>query len=199
MSFVLLHADRLRSVATDDPLVPAAEAERVRDAAGLLVAAGRLREVAEHDIAAARDAARAAAAEQGLAQGLAEAKAHTTEALARLGAQAAEREQARSRDVARLAVEVVRRIAGELPDGALVAGLAERAAAGLTADQPATVRVAPAAADAVRARLADRPGLMVEGDATLEADDCVLETALGRTHAGLETQLSAVERAWTAR
>jgi type III secretion protein L len=91
---------------------------------------------------------------------------------------------------------VVRRIAGELDDGVMVAGLAERAAAQLAPDSMAVVRVAPAAIEVVRARLNGRVGLSVEADPLLGDQDCVIETALGRTHAGLDTQLTQIERMW---
>ena len=198
MSFVLLHADRLRSVAANDPLVPARDVDTVRDAASLLVEAGRLRDSAEQDIAAAREVAHAAGLEEGGAEVRAAADEAMTEALARIEAAAAEREAKRQGDVARLALEVVRRMAGDLGDAALVAGLAERAAASVTADTGAIVRVAPGVADAVRERLCARAELTVEGDPSLSAHDLVLETPLGRTHAGLETQLAAIERAWGA-
>jgi flagellar biosynthesis/type III secretory pathway protein FliH len=198
MSFVLLHADRLRSVAASDALVRARDVDSVRDAAALLVEAGRLRDSAEQDIAAAREAAHEAGREEGRALGRAAAAEAMTEALARIEAAAAEREAKRQGDVARLALEVVRRMAGDLGDAALVAGLAERAAASVTAEAGAIVRVAPGVADAVRDRLRARAELTVEGDAALSPHDLVLETPLGRTHAGLETQLAAIERAWAA-
>lgn len=196
MTFVLLHADRLRSIAVDDPLVSANEVDTVRDAAALLVEAGRLRDSAEQDIAAARSAACQAGLDEGREAGRGDAEARLTEALARLEAAGVEREAKARGDVARLAIEVLRRMAGEFDAPALVAGLAERAAASVAADAGAVVRVAPGIANAVRERLATRSGLTVEDDATLGEHDCVLETPLGRTHAGLETQLAAIERAW---
>ena len=198
MSFVLLHADRLRSVVAADALVPASEVETVRHAAELLAEACRLRDAAVEEVAQARAAAHAEGLAAGQAQGRAEADAQVAAALVELQARAVEQEVRRRGDIARLAIEVVRRVAGEVGEASFVAGLAERAAAALAPDQPAVVRVAPGVADAVRARLSSHPAVTVEADPAVTQVDCVLETTLGRTHAGLETQLGAIERAWAA-
>ena len=196
MSFIVLHADRAHTLVADDALVPARDVATMQDAAALLVEARRLRERFADDV----ERARIGAVEQGLAQGREQARAEAetamTEALARIEAAAAERAGAQRHGVARLAIEVVRRIAGELPSGELVAALAERTAATLSHERGVTVRVAPSLGEAVRLRLASRPELTVEPDPALADTDCVLETPLGRTRAGLDTQLAAIERAW---
>ncbi|KRC81379.1 FliH/SctL family protein [Sphingomonas sp. Root241] len=192
MSFLVLHADRLATALTDDPLVPAADVGRVQDALALLAEAGDLRQDAEEAIDVARAAAHAEGFAAGREEGLAAGEIERQAELVRL----AMRDSERQKDIARLALEVVRRIAGELDDGVMVAGLAERAAAQLVPDSGAVVRVAPAAAEVVRARLNGRAGLSVEADPLLGDQDCVIETALGRTHAGLDTQLAQIERMW---
>ena len=110
----------------------------------------------------------------------------------------ARREERRRRqeEITTLALEVVRRLVGELGDERIVAGLAERAAAELAPDTVATVRVPSAHGEAVKSRLKGRAGLTVEPDPTLSGMDCVVETALGRHYAGLETQLAQIEAAW---
>ncbi len=196
MSFLVLHADRLATALTDDPLVPAANVGRVQDALALLADAGDLRQGAEDAIDAARAAAHAEGFAAGREQGLAAAESERQAELFRIALRDSELQRERQKDIARLALEVVRRIAGELDDGVMVAGLAERAAAQLAPDSGAVVRVAPAAAEVVRARLNGRAGLSVEADPLLGDQDCVIETALGRTHAGLDTQLAQIERMW---
>jgi flagellar biosynthesis/type III secretory pathway protein FliH len=196
MTFLVLHADRLATALADDPLVPAADVGRVQDALALLAEAGDLRRGAEAATDAAREAARVEGFAAGRAEGLAAAEAERQAELFRIALRDSELQRERQKDIARLALEVVRRIAGELDAGAMVAGLAERAAAQLTPDSVAMVRVAPAAVAAVRARLDGRVGLSVEADPSLEGQDCVIETALGRTHAGLDTQLAQIERMW---
>lgn len=197
MSFLVLHADRLATAMADDPLVPAAQVGQVQDALTLLAAAGDLRREAETTIQAAREAARAEGYAIGHEEGLAAAETERQAELFRIALRDSELQRERQKDIARLALEVVRRIAGELDQGAMVAGLAERAAAQLAPDSVAIVRVAPEAVEAVRARLEGRAGLNVEADAQLDAKDCVIETALGRTHAGLDTQLAQIERMWS--
>lgn len=196
MTFLVLHADRLATALADDPLVPAADVGRVQDALALLAEAGDLRRGAEAATDAAREAARVEGFAAGRAEGLAAAEAERQAELFRIALRDSELQRERQKDIARLALEVVRRIAGELDAGTMVAGLAERAAAQLAPDSVAVVRVAPVAVEAVRTRLDGRAGLSVEADPSLEGQDCVIETALGRTHAGLDTQLAQIERMW---
>jgi type III secretion protein L len=196
MTFLVLHADRLATALTDDPLVPARDVGRVQDALALFAEAGSLRGGAEEAIEAARAKAQAEGFAAGREEGLAAAEAERQAELFRIAMRDSELQRERQKDIARLALEVVRRIAGELDDGAMVAGLAERAAAQLAPDSVAVVRVAPDSVDMVRAQLNGRTGLSVEADPSLDAQDCVIETALGRTHAGLDTQLAQIERMW---
>ncbi|TGX52241.1 hypothetical protein E5A73_15685 [Sphingomonas gei] len=196
MSYLVLHADRLATALADDPLVPAADVSRVQDALALLAEAGALRRGAAETTDAAREVARAEGYAEGRAEGLAAAESERQAELFRIALRDGELQRARQKDIARLALEVVRRIAGELDDQTMVAAIAERAAAQLAPDSAAIVRVAPPALDAVRARLDGRAGISVETDPLLEGQDCVIETALGRTHAGLDTQLAQIERIW---
>ncbi|MDV3457211.1 FliH/SctL family protein [Sphingomonas sp. HF-S4] len=195
MTFLVLHADRLATALTDDPLVPARDVGRVQDALALFAEAGSLRGGAEEAIEAARAKAQAEGFEAGREAGLAAAETERQAELFRIAMRDSELQRERQKDIARLALEVVRRIAGDL-EGTMVAGLAERAAAQLAPDSVAVVRVAPGAVDMVRAQLGGRTGLSVEADPSLGAQDCVIETALGRTHAGLDTQLAQIERMW---
>lgn len=196
MSFVLLHADRLATTLVDEPLVAKADVAAVHSVASLLAEAGRLHEAARMDLEAERAAARQTGFDQGRRDGHAAGEAEKRDELVRLAAQDAEERRRRQREIAALALEVVRRVAGRLGDETVVASLAEQAAAEIAPDTAATVRVAPAALEATRARLANRAGLVVDADPGLAPTDCVIETALGKTVAGLETQLSHIESAW---
>lgn len=195
MTFLVLHADRLATALTDDPLVPARDVGRVQDALALFAEAGSLRGGAEEAIEAARAKAQAEGFEAGREAGLAAAEAERQAELFRIAMRDSELQRERQKDIARLALEVVRRIAGDL-ESTMVAGLAERAAAQLAPDSVAVVRVAPDAVEMVRAQIGGRQGLSVEADPSLDPQDCVIETALGRTHAGLDTQLAQIERMW---
>lgn len=189
MNYLLLHADRLTTLLADDPIVPARDVGQLTDALTLLGAAGQL-------CAEEAERGRAEGHAQGLAEGRAEAEAEARAQLFRLAVRdAAERRKLRG-DVAALAIEVVRRIAGELGPEEIVAALAERAATSLLPETAATVRVAPGNVTEVTARLAHLPAIRVSADPGFGAEDCVVETALGRVHAGLETQLAAIAHAW---
>lgn len=196
MSFIVLHADRFATALADDPIIPAADLRLLNGAVALLNEANQV----HSDIGQRADAARREAHEAGYAdghrEGLEAGAGDIRSELFRLAMRDGEERRARRAEIATLALEVVRRIAGEVGDAAFVAGLADRATAALVPDTVATVRVAPAQVAQVTARLAARTGIVVEGDATLAADDCVVETALGHTHAGLETQLAQIETAW---
>ena len=198
MSFVVVHADRRQTVLADDPVVPAARVGDVREAATLLAEARAMREATEADTAAARTAAFDAGHAEGLAQGRADAAKAADAAMLQLTAEAQAAETRRQGEVARLAIEVIRRIAGDLGQADVVAALAERATAGIGGDTNAIVRVPPAVLDAVRARLGERQNLTIEADTSVADTDCIVETPLGTVHAGLETQLAAIERAWGA-
>ncbi|QJU59904.1 hypothetical protein HL653_21080 [Sphingomonas sp. AP4-R1] len=196
MSFIVLHADRVATAMTDDPIVPARDLRLLNGAVALLAEANQV----HTDMGRQADMARRAARDEGFAEGRragVEAGAADVRAeIFQLAMRDGEERRRRQGEIAALALEVVRRIAGEVGEAVFVAGLAERATAALAPDTIATIRVAPAQVETVAARLAHRAGLAVEGDATLDPTDCVVETALGRTHAGLETQIAQIEAAW---
>ena len=197
MTFVVLHADRLTTALADDPIVPAADLASFSGALDLLAEATRVRADVEADAERARQAAKQEGHAIGVAEGRAAGAAEIRAELFRLAMQDREDRLKRQGEIATLALEVVRRIAGEVGDAEIVAGLAAKASAGLVPDTVVVVRVPPAAFDATLARLGERPGLAIEADADLAATDCVIETALGRTHGGLEVQLAHIAAAWT--
>lgn len=196
MSYLVLRADRLATVLADDPVVRAPDVGGFRDAMRLLAEAERLRAEASAATEEAGEAARAEGYAAGLAEGRAAAERDRQAELFRLALRNSELHRERQRDIARIALEVVRRIAGELGDPAMMAGIVERALSELAPESHGIVRVAPEVIAAVRARLAGRDGFEVQADPALAATDCVIETALGRIHAGLETQLGRIETLW---
>jgi len=197
MTYLLLHQSHAATLLSDDPVVPAADLPAFRGSLELLAGAERTlaaaAQQAEALIAAARD--------QGFAEGrqLGEAAAagDVRTRLFDLEVKAAQMRAAQRAEAARLAIEVVRRIAGELGSETVVSALAEKAARDLAPDTKATVKVSPAVQAAVAERLARFDGLTVAADPSLSDDDCVVETSFGVIRAGLKTQLAAVERAWT--
>lgn len=196
MTYLLLHQDHSATLLSDDPIVPAAELPAFRRSLELLAGAEqRLASAAQE-----AEALTAAARDQGFAEGrqLGEAAAagEVRTRLFDLEVKAAQLRTAQRAEAARLAIEVVRRIAGEMGSETMVSALAEKAASDLAPDTRATVRVSPAAQAAVAERLARFDKLTVTADSSLTDDECVVETSFGVIRAGLETQLAAVERAW---
>lgn len=195
-NFLLLHADRAATLLADDPIVAANDVTRFGDVTALLDAATSLRDDAQE----ARDAALAAARADGFAAGHAEGRAagdsSIRDELLRLAQEDAVRAETQRADLAKLALEVVRRIAGTVGAPDMIAGIAAQAAAQVAPETAATVRVHPASAAKVADRLANLRHIAVEADETLAPNDCVVATPLGRTHAGLDTQIAQLERAW---
>lgn len=192
--FVLIRADAGATLLRDDPIVRRADVPRLRDVDGLLASATALRDDARRASEAAAEGARAAGYEAGRAEGLAAgAEAVRAELLRLAHADAARAEQQRG-DLARLGLEVVRRIAADLGAPATVAALAEKAAAEIAPDTHVVVRVPPAAVEPTRARFGDHA--VVEADETLGETECVLATPLGEVRAGLDTQLAQLAKQW---
>jgi type III secretion protein L len=194
MSFVLIRADAAATLMRDDPIVRAADVPVLGDVQRLLADAQALREDARAASVQAGEAARDEGYAAGHAEGLAAGAALVREELLRLAQADVARAEAQRTDLARLGLEVVRRIAADLGPADMVAALAEKAAAAIAPDSQLTVRVPAAALDATRARLG--AGVAVEPDETLSATDCVLSTPLGEVRAGLETQLAQLARQW---
>ena len=198
MTLFVIAASAAATLATDDPVITIADVGKVRDAVAAVRRAGEVQVMAETRVAAAVEAATNEGRARGHADGLAAAAAETAAAFFAQNLRLGEERRRLRAEVTRLALEVVRRIAGDIGEAAIVAGLAERAAAELLPDAVAVVRVSPGTVDAVSKRLRAFPGLTVVGDVAVAANDCSIENALGVSHAGLEVQLAAVERAWGA-
>lgn len=185
MSFLAVHRGSASSLATDRLWLGTEEWTCAESAKALLA---RLQDVADHveqSLAEARDEARREGRADGQAQALAEAAPRLAQAAERA---AAEGEGLRHALV-ELALAIVARVLGEAARPELVAAIAAKAAEALPRDTPARLRVHPAQLAAVGAQLAAVPGLVVEGDGSLEALDCVFETPAGRLLAGLPAQL----------
>lgn len=196
MSYLVLHRDAAATILGDDPIVPRPQIEQYHELSDLFAAVDRLRDAEAERVIEAERRGRLEGYAAGHLEGRGAGQAEINAELFRLAMRdAAERRKLRA-DVAALAIEVVRRIAGEVGVGATVAALANQAAGNLVADTPAIIRVAPSAVAATSARLAEREGIDVVADSTLTPMDCVVETSLGRIHAGLETQLAAIDNAW---
>jgi type III secretion protein L len=184
-------------------VVPKAMLDARAEAAALLVAA---RADAEAIRAQARDA-RDEAVREGRDLARAEAAAEMAAVLAAARAEAARQRQASASDAIAIAVKMAEQIVGRAVT-LTPAVMAEIAAAALESCRPrgdwVRVRVHPedvAAVTSRRRELAARApkaaALDVVADETVGRYGCVVETALGRVDARLETQLAALERALT--
>ncbi len=192
MAFVVLHRDARLAVLNEGGHVPAAEAGLVCEAAALLAEARAVAAAAAANAEAAAETARAEGRAEGLEQGRGEAEAELGARLFALEAKAAEARIAERERTVELALAIVARIADGLGDGPVVAALAARAAADLMPGAQAVIRVPPAALAMARARLGADARLV--GDPSLGPRDCVIDTPLGRTLAGLDVQLAAIGR-----
>lgn len=184
-------------------MLPAATLGARDEAAALLAGARAEAEAIRAQAIAARDEA----VRQGREQGRAEATAELAALLADARAHAARLSEAATPTAIALATKMAEQVVGRAV--ALAPELmAEIAGAALEACRPrgdwVRVRVHPDDAAAVTARrdaLAGRApraaALEIVGDETVGRHGCVIETAVGRVDARLETQLAALERALT--
>jgi flagellar assembly protein FliH len=193
MSYLLLASAPSSVLLTDDPILRREDVAHLNEAAEIVA---RL-EAHRH---AAREAAIAEGFAKGQAEGAAKAARETAETLAGVH-NALQVERARLRaSSATLALDIVRRIAAGLAPDEVVAALAEQAVRDLLPEEPIDVRVAPEAVSAVSRRLWPIGArIEVRADPDLPDGDCVLDTPSGRTHAGLEVQLKALETVFASR
>jgi flagellar biosynthesis/type III secretory pathway protein FliH len=198
MSYLLLHRDATCSLFAARPLIPAEALGHLAEALGLLRAAQSLRADMATRVADAEARGAVEGHRAGLAAGEADAVREQSAWLFDANLKAAEARAAMRRETAALVVAALRRVAGELGPDTVVAGLAERAVADLAPDRRMTVKVAPARLESVAARLRHVPLLSVEPDPGLGDSDCVIETSLGRTLAGLDVQIETLGRRWAA-
>lgn len=195
MAYTLIASAPGAALLTDQSIIPREDAARVESAAEMVALAQARLAVVESYRTAQGQAGHAEGFTAGYEEGRALAAREAAETVARLhGEMEAVREQLRAA-TGRLALDVVRRIAVELGPEATLAALAERAVRDVLPDAPITVHVAPASVGAVTTRLWPIGATIeVQADETLTPGDCIIETAAGRSHAGLEVQLAALER-----
>jgi flagellar biosynthesis/type III secretory pathway protein FliH len=208
MGYVALFVTEDVNVATAARVLPAEELRALADGRELLLALQSQRESDGVRVAVASDRARDAGYAEGFAAGCAAARKQLAQAQLELEL-AAQRERSILRrqteaSVATLALEVVRKLAGEIDAAELVAALARQAVRQLLDDEPVTLVVHPQMAERVRAQAdagpqdAHGPAVAVQEDPTLAPLDCRLVTRSGTTLAGLDVQLRRLEAAWDA-
>lgn len=207
MSFLLWHRERSVGIAATRSVLRANEVPLFVEANELCERIEALRDEKTRYVAAAGEEARRAGLAEGREAGLRAARDELAAKLAEFAQAAArEREQLRA-NVAALALQVVRKIAGQIAPEATLAALAEAAARDMLPSQTMTLFVHPDHCEAVRERLAammqsaphgDHASvrLDVQPDALCAPDTCRIETEHGAVDASLETQLARLAAAW---
>lgn len=197
MSYVLIHRDPATTLLADDPVIPKRDVGRLKDGLGLLERLRSLGEAAETRIKERGEAAHETGWSRGYQEGAAEARREYAELFTTLERAATRDHEESRRQSVVLALEVVRRIAGEVGENEFLSAIAEKAVHDLVPDGAVLVRVHPDRLDAVRSKLAGQGArLEIEADDALGPTDCVLVSSFGRIEAGLETQLAALEHAF---
>lgn len=142
-------------------------------------------------LADAEASARAAGHQHGLEEGRAQARQELAARVVELERASREHKMALRSRTTRLAIEIVRKIAGNVAPAKWIASQAVRASEDLIDDSPLTLRVHPDRVDEVRVAL-DGNKRSFEGvvaDDTLTLDACVLDSHVGRVDATLASQL----------
>ncbi len=205
MSYLLWHRDRKVGIGSTRVVLRAAEVPLVADAQALCDRLQKLYDAESQRIAAAGEEARATGHAKGREEGAQAAHAELAATIVAMTAASA-RERARLRDeIAALALQVVRKLLGQMPADGVLAALAETAARDLVPTPTLTLHVHPDQCDAVRARLAATgdaqseaplPRFEVQADPACVPGVCRIETEHGTVDASLEVQLARVANAW---
>jgi flagellar biosynthesis/type III secretory pathway protein FliH len=198
MTFVALVRDPSVSFATDQLILRAEEVQTLASAVDIGQRLVRLLAESEQQLALARQVAVDEGHVVGKEAGLLAARDEVAARLTAMALAAHHQRLALQGSMARLAIQVVRKLAGEIGAPEMVAGLAQTAAADLLPETSLTLRVHPSVVDAVSARMgAAHAGkslhVEVRADDALDLFDCILDTAFGTTIAGLEDQLKCLE------
>lgn len=206
MSFLLWHRDRSIGIASPRLVLRAAEVPLFADANALCDRLEQLRDEKTRYVAQAGEEARAQGLALGREQGLRQGREELAATALSL-AQAAAQERSRLRgQVAALALEVARKLVGQLPDDQALVALAQTAARDILPASTMTLYVHPDRCEAVRDRLAALSAagdgeaaaarFEVRGDPSCARETCLIETEHGAVDASLEAQLSRLAVAW---
>ena len=203
MSYLLWHRDRNIGFASSRVVVRAAEVPLLADAHALRARLEKMTDEQAERVAAAAEEARVKGYVHGREQGAVDGRDEVAAQIVELSKSAGlEREQLRG-EIAALALQVVRKLLGQLPADGVLAALAETAAREMVPTQTLTLFVHPDQCDTVRARLADTgageaatPRFEVQPDPDFAPDTCRIETEHGSVDASLEAQLARLAGAW---
>jgi flagellar biosynthesis/type III secretory pathway protein FliH len=202
MSYLLWQRDGGAGIASDRQVLRAHEVPLLESAAELVQHLGQLVAGRAERLQAEVQDARAQGVLLGLAEGRAQARDELASQLLQLQQdQQAQLERLRA-EVAALALEVARRLLGQVSAQERLALLAEQAARDLLPAPTLKLHVHPSQLEALRAwregaaQASVLAGTELCGDATLPPDGCRLETGLGSADASLPAQLGRLAAAW---
>ncbi len=202
MSFVLWQADAGVGVASARQVLRADEVAPLQEANALVQALAQTCQGQTRRLQNELEAAHRGGLAQGLEDGRRLAQQELAQALAGLEVKAAQERDQQRAAVAALALQVARKIIGELPQAERLSALAAHAAQELLPARTLRLHVAPAMVEAVRERVAalaqPATGLVharVLADPGLGPDACRLETDLGSADASLQAQLDRLASA----
>jgi flagellar biosynthesis/type III secretory pathway protein FliH len=207
MSFVLWQRGRDTGIASTRLVLRAAEVPLLAEAQAVRDRLEALHTEQAQRVAAACEQARERGHALGLEQGVLAASDQVAGSLMAL-AQAAEHERVRVRgQVAALALQVARKLIGELADDERLLALADTAARDMLPGGSLTLVIHPSHADALRARLAamarhaseggaPAPAFELRADPACALDSCRIETEFGSVDASLNAQLARLADAW---
>jgi type III secretion system HrpE/YscL family protein len=202
MSYLLWHRDRNVAFGSSRLVLRASEVPLFADAHALREQLEQLTAEQAQRVAAAAEEARVKGYVEGREQGAIDARDEVAATIVEMNRTAAHQCEQLRGEIAGLALQVVRKILGQVPADGVLTALAETAAREMLPTQNLTLFVHPAQCEAVRARLsaasaaADAPRFDVQPDPDLASDTCRIETEHGSIDASLEAQLARLANAW---
>ncbi|HTP72187.1 MAG TPA: FliH/SctL family protein [Burkholderiaceae bacterium] len=207
MTFVLWQRGRDTGIASNRLVLRAAEVPLLAEAQAVRDRLEALHTEQAHRVEAACEEARQRGHALGLEQGVLAAGDEVAASLMAM-ARAAEQESVRVRgQVAALALQVARKLIGQLADDERLLALADTAARDMMPGSSSTLVVHPSHADALRVRLAamarhageggaPAPSFELRADPACALDSCRIETEFGSVDASLNAQLNRLADAW---
>jgi len=202
MTYITLYRDPSVSIATDQLVLDTNEIQSVNNAVDLAFQAEKYLGEVESDLNDAKQRAFEQAFEAGRVAGIQAGRDEIADRLTSLTENAHQQRMALQGSVARLAVQVVRKVAGEIGASEMVANLAHTAASDLVPGSSLKLWVHPDVVETVNSRL-NSPDSVLQGkslhieirtDESLDPFDCTLSTDHGHTVAGLKDQLNRLEK-----
>lgn len=207
MSFVLWQRGRDTGIASTRLVLRAAEVPLLSEAHSLRDRLEALHTEQAQRVEAACEDARERGHTLGLEQGVLAARDEVAASLMAL-ARTAEQERTRVRgQVAALALQVARKLMGQMADDERLLALADTAARDMLPGSTLTLVIHPSHVDTLRGRLAamarhaseggePSPVFDLRGDPACALDSCRIETEFGSVDASLDAQLTRLAQAW---